>query len=158
MNGHIDQFFVGAPFRARCWLSPKPVAPGRALLRGRALTEHGRWILPDLAGRAVSSPPLLINRKLPDGGLGTARPTMGNPPQLERCSSLSGTVRLACPLDGRSGSNEISQTGSPIDESKRRGRDRRDACPTTVAARDRYDFNCIVRLRATARIHPHERD
>jgi len=26
MNERLDQFFVGAPFRARCWLSPKPVS------------------------------------------------------------------------------------------------------------------------------------
>jgi len=32
-------------------------------------------------GQAVASPPLWINRKLPDGGLGTARPTREISPQ-----------------------------------------------------------------------------
>ena len=83
MSGHIDQFFVGAPFRARPAWRTASIAPGRALLRGRAETEHGSWIFSDWVGRAVSSLPLWINRKLQDGGLGTARPTGGIPPQSD---------------------------------------------------------------------------
>jgi len=60
--------------------------------------------------------------------------------------TFSGTVRLACPLDSRSEGNETSQTASLIDEPERRGGDRRDACPTTVAARKRLGFTLVELL------------